>query len=85
MLGSLMSFPHLVVGSKTSIHATISHERVSFEGPCAAPGGYCEDTDSHTGVEPNFAGGGRFLFGETVGLFVRLGIPYLSVGASILL
>jgi hypothetical protein len=35
-------------------------------------------------VEPVFWGGGRFLFGRTAGLTVRLGWPYISVGAAIL-
>ena len=32
-----------------------------------------------------FWGGGRFQFGETVGLTVRVGTPYISVGANFLL
>jgi hypothetical protein len=32
-----------------------------------------------------FEAGGRFLFGDTIGLTVRLGYPFLTVGMSILL
>lgn len=35
-------------------------------------------------IVPVFAGGGRFQFGDRVGLTVRLGYPYMSVGANIL-
>lgn len=41
------------------------------------------DDDFHPFV-PVFAGGARFQFGERVGLTVRLGYPYSSVGANIL-
>jgi hypothetical protein len=40
---------------------------------------------SHTGVFPYFEGGGRFLFGDTVSLIVRIGYPYLTVGAGFML
>jgi hypothetical protein len=63
----------------------ISHERGSWDYPCNAPGGWCEYHWSDTSADVHFSGGGRFLFGDTVGLFVRLGHPYISVGASILL
>lgn len=35
--------------------------------------------------EPVFFAGGRFLFSESVGLVVRVGTPYISVGATFLL
>lgn len=41
------------------------------------------DSDFHPFI-PVFAGGGRFQFGERVGLTVRLGYPYASIGANIL-
>ena len=44
----------------------------------------CNWDDSDTDVEFVFWGGARFMFGDTVGLTVRLGWPYLSVGASFL-
>jgi len=44
----------------------------------------CSWDDSDTDVEFVFWGGARFMFSDTVGLTVRLGTPYLSVGASIL-
>lgn len=40
--------------------------------------------DDDLDVEPVFQLGGRFLFGETVGLTLRLGFPYVSAGASFL-
>jgi hypothetical protein len=56
-----------------------------YEGPCQNGGGTC---DYHTHnldlFEPVFWGGGRFLFGRMAGMTVRLGWPYISVGASIL-
>ncbi len=62
----------------------ISHTRVSFDG-CAGNDAFCDDTDSDTDFHPFviFAGA-KFMFGRTVGLTVRLGYPYLSVGASFL-
>lgn len=35
-------------------------------------------------IVPVFAGGARFQFGDRVGLTVRLGYPYASIGANIL-
>jgi hypothetical protein len=43
-----------------------------------------EYDDDFDPVIPIFAGGARFQFGERVGLTVRLGYPYASVGANIL-
>jgi len=55
-----------------------------YEGPCNN-GGDCSYHASHLDLfEPVFWGGGRFLFGRMAGLTVRLGWPYISVGASIL-
>jgi hypothetical protein len=65
----------------------IRHTWVSVEYPCG-PGllDVCDDTDSDLDFVPFvFWGGGRFMFGDSVGLTVRLGWPYLGVGASILL
>lgn len=57
---------------------------LDYAGVCPVRFGYgC--SNSHFGPFPYFAGGGRFLFGDTVGLTVRLGWPFLTVGASILL
>ena len=62
---------------------------VSWNYPGGALGcpanGYCQDSNTYTDVLPVFAGGAKFMFGRTVGLNVRLGYPYVSVGASILL
>lgn len=58
---------------------------VDYPGPCPLRFGYYGCSNSNTGVFPYFEGGGRFLFGQTIGLNVRLGWPFLSVGMSILL
>jgi len=64
----------------------IRHAWVHWEGPCGSPTGYCDYDDSDTDFVPFiFFAGGRFMFGDTVGLTVRLGWPYLGVGASFLL
>jgi hypothetical protein len=60
------------------------YSRWWYEGPCNN-GGDCSYSAHQTDFfEPVFWGGGRFLFGKTAGLTVRLGWPYISVGASIL-
>jgi hypothetical protein len=56
-----------------------------YDGPCDVGGGNCTyHTHNLDLFEPVFWGGGRFLFSRKAGLTVRLGWPYLSVGASIL-
>jgi len=42
-------------------------------------------SNSHTGVFPYFEPGARFLFGDTVGLEVRIGWPLLTLGVAILI
>lgn len=59
----------------------IAHRSVSFDDNCP---GDCSASDLDL-FEPQFSGGGRFLFGDGVGLVVRLGTPYLSIGATFLL
>ena len=62
----------------------IYHDWTSYTPPGGCPVGYsCSASD--TGVFPYFEVGGRFLFGDTVGLLVRIGYPYFTVGASFLL
>ena len=62
----------------------IYHDWVSYAPPGGCPFAYgC--SDSRTGAFPYFEGGGRFLFGDSVGLLVRIGYPMLTVGVSILL
>jgi hypothetical protein len=63
---------------------SIDHNWTSFAPPGGCPVGY-NCTTSHTGVAPWFEGGGRFLFGDSVGLAVRIGYPFFTVGMSILL
>jgi hypothetical protein len=75
-----------VVSVAAEAGLNISYERISAEFPCnEEPDGWCEDDDSDVDLEPLFWGGGRFLFGNTVGLMVRLGTPYISLGISILI
>jgi hypothetical protein len=68
----------------------IEHWWVDFSYPALPgyPAGYCPpgycSLDSTT-VIPVIQGGARFMFGKTVGLTVRVGVPYFSVGASFLL
>ncbi len=60
------------------------YARWDYSGPCNA-GGDCTYHASYLNLfEPVIWGGGRFLFGRNVGLTVRLGWPYISVGASFL-
>ncbi len=56
-----------------------------YVGGACQPYGLCPVTFSHTYVRPVFQGGARFMFGDTVGLTVRVGVPYISLGASFLL
>jgi hypothetical protein len=44
----------------------------------------CDDSDWEY-HEPVFFAGGRFLITNSVGIVVRLGTPYISIGASILM
>jgi len=48
-------------------------------------GNLCEASSHDIGVDPVFAVGGRFLLARSFGLTIRLGWPYLSLGASFLL
>lgn len=59
----------------------IAHSWATFDN---CPIGF-NCTNSGTDVYPLFEGGGRFLFGKTVGLTVRVGYPLFTVGASFLL
>ncbi|MFO7180022.1 MAG: hypothetical protein DIU78_015095 [Pseudomonadota bacterium] len=51
-------------------------------GPC--PINDCDRSDLDP-FEPVFFAGGRFLFSDSVGMVVRLGFPYVSLGATFLL
>jgi hypothetical protein len=64
---------------------SVHYTRWGYEGPCTTGGGTCEyHTSNLDPIEPVIWGGGRFLFGRMAGMTVRLGWPYISVGASIL-
>jgi hypothetical protein len=60
------------------------YERWWYTGPCNNGGDCSYHTSDFDPFEPVFWAGGRFLFGRMAGLTVRLGWPYISVGASIL-
>ena len=63
-----------------------SHISWDFAPLGCAPGNYaCQGSNSFTDPILVIAGGAKFMFGRTVGLNVRVGYPYFSVGASILL
>lgn len=63
-------------------HHTFS---LDYPGGCPVNFGYYGCSSSHFGPMFYFEGGARFLFGDTVGLTVRIGYPFLTVGVSILL
>jgi hypothetical protein len=66
----------------------LEHDSFSLDYPGGCPAtrfGYYGCSSTHFGPFPLFEGGGRFLFGDTIGLTVRIGWPILSVGMSILL
>ena len=71
-----------VVGVLAEAGFGIYHSWYSFDANVCA-GGLC--TNSHTSAFPYFEGGGRFLFGDSVGILVRIGYPFFTVGASFLL
>ena len=57
------------------------YTRWSYDGVCN--GAPCSNSASHLDLfEPVFFAGGRFMFARSVGLMVRLGWPYVSVGAA---
>jgi hypothetical protein len=62
----------------------IHHDWSSYAPPGGCPVGF-NCTADYTGVFPYFEGGGRFLFGDSVGLLVRIGYPFFTIGVSILL
>jgi hypothetical protein len=65
----------------------VRHSWINVEYPCDNNLlDTCDADDSDTDFVPFiFWAGGRFLFSDSVGLTVRLGWPYIGVGASILL
>jgi hypothetical protein len=74
-----------VVGAFFEIGPAVSYWHRSWLDDCGG-GNVCERSASDLDLF-NFAGfiGGRFLFSERVGMTVRLGTPYVSVGATFLL
>ncbi len=64
-----------------------AHVSLDYNGPAtgACPTGNCGYSNSYTDPILVIAGGAKFMFGRTIGLNVRVGYPYFSVGASFLL
>ncbi|MCB9589458.1 MAG: hypothetical protein H6718_28855 [Polyangiaceae bacterium] len=61
------------------------HRSYDWEFYCnGANGQICEFDDTKNELEFVFWGGARFQFSDMVGLTVRLGTPYVSVGANFL-
>jgi len=60
----------------------IVHRSADWDNGCLSDD--CDETDLDL-FQPQFFGGGRFLFSDSVGLVVRLGTPYVSIGATFLL
>ncbi len=61
------------------------HDWWSGWWPGRCPGGVCPYHASHTSLAPAVWGGARFLFSKSVGLTVRVGMPSLTLGLSIML
>jgi hypothetical protein len=59
------------------------HDWLSGWEPCGTVA--CEYHHSYTHLEFAGWGGARFLFGQSVGLTVRVGVPSITLGASFLL
>jgi hypothetical protein len=73
-----------VVGAFFEIGPAVTYWHRSWIGDCG--GEPCELDASDLDFEPIVGWiGGRFLFGERVGMTVRLGWPYISVGGTFLL
>jgi len=62
----------------------IEHAWWNWDANVGCPAGYYCGAN-HTGAFPYFEGGGRFIFGDTAGILVRIGYPYFTVGADFLL
>ena len=72
-----------VVSAFGEVGLAVHHE--SYETKCADPGLGCRFSDSITSVTPAFGVGPRFHLSDAFALTLRLGIPYLTIGASFLL
>jgi len=77
----------ITVYGEPGLGIRISHATWSYPGPYAGcpAGAVCQGSDTATDPIPIIAGGAKFMFGRTIGLNVRLGYPYFTVGASFLL
>jgi hypothetical protein len=62
-----------------------SHVSWDFSPLCAPGTPGCQGSNSFLDPILVIAGGAKFMFGRTIGLNVRVGYPYFSVGASFLL
>jgi hypothetical protein len=73
-----------VVSAFGELGLAIHHS--SYETGCSDPGLACNRfSNTYTEVTPAFTVGPRFTLSNTFALTLRIGIPYLTVGASFLL
>lgn len=72
-----------VVSAFGELGLAIRH--LNYETSCSDPLLGCRFSDSTTDVTPAFGVGPRFNFSDAFAVTLRLGIPYLTVGASFLL
>jgi hypothetical protein len=73
-----------IVSVYAELGLALQYQHWSFQGLCSG-GAPCSGSDSNTDVEPTAFVGGRFLiFSRRAGLTVRLGWPYMAVGAAML-
>ena len=65
--------------------AAFVYRKWGFDGNCPIwDEDECDDSDFDP-FEPVFFAGGRFLFSDSVGVVIRLGTPYVSIGATFLM
>lgn len=77
--------PSISVFGEPGLAIRYSSLHREYPGPCDGDG-FCEDDDTDLDFIPFVLwGGGRFLVGDSVGITVRLGWPYLGVGVGFLI
>lgn len=64
----------------------IVHQRWDYDYYCqGVNGNICPYDDTDTDLRFTFAGGGRFMFSDSIGATVRLGYPMITAGINFLL
>ena len=78
-------FVHRRISVFGELGLAVVHERANWACPCPeAPDGWCDYSDSHTDfAEFIFYPGARFMLSDNFGFTVRLGYPYVTLGASL--